>query len=65
MVKSLKLQLNIFSFYTRIKKWTSHWCEWSKNLGNSENIKEGDTISVLLEKIEDKNDVIVSALKAR
>ena len=37
-----------------------------KILGNSENIKEGDTISVLLEKIEDKNgDVIVSALKAQ
>ena len=37
-----------------------------KILGISESIKEGDTISVLLEKIEDKNgDVIVSAHKAQ
>ena len=37
-----------------------------KILGISDNIQEGDTISVLLEKIEDKNgDVIVSAQKAQ
>ncbi len=36
-----------------------------KNMGLSENIKVGETISVLLEKIEDKNgEVIVSASKA-
>ena len=32
----------------------------------ADNVKEGDTISVLLEKIEDRNgDVVVSALKAQ
>jgi len=37
-----------------------------KMIGTSEEIKEGDTISVLLEKIEDKNgDVVVSAQKAQ
>ncbi|MDA9722838.1 S1 RNA-binding domain-containing protein [Candidatus Pelagibacter sp.] len=37
-----------------------------KLIGMNENVKEGDTISVLLEKIEDKNgDVIVSAQKAQ
>ena len=37
-----------------------------KMIGMSDNVKEGDTISVLLEKIEDKNgDVIVSAHKAQ
>ncbi len=37
-----------------------------KMIGMSEDVKEGDTISVLLEKIEDKNgDVIVSAQKAQ
>ena len=37
-----------------------------KSLGNSKNFKEGDKISVLLEKIEDKNgEVIVSAIKAQ
>ena len=37
-----------------------------KIIGMKENIKEGTTISVLLEKIEDKNgDVIVSAQKAQ
>ncbi len=37
-----------------------------KMIGMSEDIKEGDTISVLLEKIEDKNgDVVVSAQKAQ
>ena len=36
-----------------------------KSMGLSENIKVGETISVLLEKIEDKNgEVIVSASKA-
>ena len=36
-----------------------------KMMGMSENLKEGSTISVLLEKIEDKNgDVVVSAHKA-
>ena len=35
-------------------------------IGMSEGIKEGELISVLLEKIEDKNgDVIVSAQKAK
>ena len=35
-------------------------------MGLSESIKVGETISVLLEKIEDKNgDVIVSAQKAK
>ena len=38
----------------------------AKLIGMSEEIKEGTTISVLLEKIEDKNgDVIVSAQKAQ
>ena len=37
-----------------------------KMIGISEAVKEGDTISVLLEKIEDKNgDVVVSAQKAQ
>ena len=37
-----------------------------KLLGISDKIKEGSTISVLLEKIEDKNgDVVVSAQKLR
>ncbi len=37
-----------------------------KIIGMKENIKEGDSISVLLEKIEDKNgDVVVSAQKAQ
>ena len=37
-----------------------------KMIGISEGVKEGDTISVLLEKIEDKNgDVVVSAQKAQ
>ncbi len=37
-----------------------------KSMGLSEKIKEGETISVLLEKIEDKNgEVIVSASKAQ
>ena len=37
-----------------------------KMLGSSNDIKEGDSISVLLEKIEDKNgDVVVSAHKAK
>ena len=37
-----------------------------KSLGNSKSFKEGDKISVLLEKIEDKNgEVIVSAIKAQ
>ncbi len=37
-----------------------------KMIGVSEEVKEGDTISVLLEKIEDKNgDVVVSAQKAQ
>ena len=37
-----------------------------KMIGKSEDVKEGTTISVLLEKIEDKNgDVIVSAQKAQ
>ena len=37
-----------------------------KMIGISEKVKEGDKISVLLEKIEDKNgDVIVSAQKAQ
>ena len=36
-----------------------------KSMGLSENIKVGETISVLLEKIEDKNgEVVVSASKA-
>ena len=36
-----------------------------KQIGLSHDVKEGDTISVLLEKIEDKNgDVVVSAQKA-
>ena len=37
-----------------------------KIIGLQDNVKEGDNISVLLEKIEDKNgDVVVSALKAQ
>ena len=37
-----------------------------KMIGMADNVKEGDTISVLLEKIEDRNgDVVVSALKAQ
>jgi len=37
-----------------------------KQIGLSQDVKEGDTISVLLEKIEDKNgDVVVSAQKAQ
>ncbi len=37
-----------------------------KNIGLSDNIKVGETISVLLEKIEDKNgEVVVSASKAQ
>ncbi len=37
-----------------------------KMIGSAEEIKEGNTISVLLEKIEDKNgDVVVSAQKAQ
>ena len=37
-----------------------------KNMGLNEKIKVGETISVLLEKIEDKNgEVLVSALKAQ
>ena len=37
-----------------------------KMIGISDGVKEGDTISVLLEKIEDKNgDVVVSAQKAQ
>ena len=35
-------------------------------MGMSEDVKEGSTLSVLLEKIEDKNgDVVVSAQKAK
>ena len=38
----------------------------AKMIGISDGVKEGDTISVLLEKIEDKNgDVVVSAQKAQ
>ena len=37
-----------------------------KMIGMSDGVKEGDLISVLLEKIEDKNgDVVVSAQKAQ
>ena len=37
-----------------------------KIIGLQDKVKEGDNISVLLEKIEDKNgDVVVSALKAQ
>ncbi len=56
----------VFLFITGLKSEPVIDINEIKMLGLQDKIKEGDTISVLLEKIEDKNgDVVVSAHKAQ
>ena len=55
-----------FVFLLEGLKWTCSWCNELRSMGLSEKIKVGETIPVLLEKIEDKNgEVLVSASKAQ
>ena len=64
-VKLTKLPRNLF-IYRGIKSEPVLDINELKSMGLSKNIAIGETISVLLEKIEDKNgDVIVSASKAQ
>ena len=61
-VKLIKLLKNLFFYLLKAKIWTSIDINELKNMGMSEKIKVGEKISVLLEKIEDKNgEVLVSA----